>query len=78
MRLIVKQTFRDKVDHVTLYKDGTILEVKDAERAADLVERGLCAEYKGRKSATVTLGDEAPAGETPETPVEGGDPKDEK
>ena len=65
MKLIVKNTFRDKTDHVTVYEPGTILEVNDKERAADLVKRGLCAEYKGKKAATVTLGEE-----TPEAPVE--------
>lgn len=67
MKLTVKKTFRDKTDHVTVYEPGTILDVKDKERAADLVKRGLCAEYKGKKDATVTLGeDEAEAtGDTP-------------
>lgn len=70
MKLIVKNTFRDKTDHVTVYEPETILEVKDKERAADLVKRGLCAEFKGKKAAAVTLGKEAPAEETPETPAE--------
>ena len=73
MKLIVKNVFRDKTDHVTVYEPETILEVKDKERAADLVKRGLCAEYKGKKPATVTLGEktpEAPAEEVPETPAE--------
>lgn len=73
MKLIVKNVFRDKTDHVTIYAPETILEVKDKERAADLVKRGLCAEYKGKKAATVTLGEEtpeAPAEEVPETPAE--------
>lgn len=67
MKLTVKKTFRDKTDHVTVYEPGTILDVKDKERAANLVERGLCAEYKGKKSADAALGeDEAePAGDTP-------------
>ena len=65
MKLIVKNVFRDKTDHVTVYEPETILDVKDKERAADLVKRGLCAEYKGKKAATVTLGEE-----TPEAPVE--------
>ncbi len=58
---------------MTVYEPGTILEVKDKERAGDLVKRGLCAEYKGKKPATVTLGEEAPeapAEESPETPAE--------
>ena len=66
MKLIVKNTFRDKTDHVTVYEPETILEVKDKERAADLVKRGLCAEYKGKKAAAVTLGEETP--EEPESP----------
>ena len=73
MKLIVKNIFRDKTDHVTVYKAETILEVKDKDRAADLVKRGLCAEYKGKKPATVTLGEEAPevpAEEAPEAPAE--------
>lgn len=73
MKLIVKNTFRDKTDHVTVYEPETILEVKDKERATDLVKRSLCAEYKGKKPATVTLGEEtpeAPAEEIPETPAE--------
>lgn len=73
MKLIVKDTFRDKTDHVTVYAPETILEVKDKERAADLVKRGLCAEYKGKKAASVTLGEETPevpAEDVPETPAE--------
>ena len=70
MKLTVKNIFRDKTDHVTVYEPGTILDVKDKERAADLVKRGLCAEYTGKKAAAVTLGEEAPAEETPETPAE--------
>lgn len=81
MKLIVKNTFRDKTDHVTVYEPGTILEVKDNERVNDLVKRELCAEYKGKKAATVTLGEEAPAekpeenpaAEGAETPAEGGE-----
>ena len=56
MKLVVKNIFRDKNDHVTVYEPGTILEVKDKDRAADLVRRGLCTEYKGKKAAAVTLG----------------------
>lgn len=66
MKLIVKTQFRDKTDHVTVYEPGSILEVKDTERCADLVERGLCAEYKGRKAAEVTLGEEVAAEEPSE------------
>lgn len=65
MKLTVKKTFRDKTDHVTVYEPGTILEVNDKERAADLVKRGLCAVYKG-KAAGVTLDAAAPG--VPENP----------
>lgn len=61
MKLIVKSIFRDKTDHVTVYEPDTILEVKDKERAADLISRGLCAEYRGKKAAAITLGEKAPA-----------------
>lgn len=69
MKLTVRKTFRDKTDHVTVYEPGTILDVKDKERATDLVERGLCAEYNGKKDATVTLG-EAEAEATGDTPAD--------
>ena len=66
-----------------------IVKNKDKERAADLVKRGLCAEYKGKKAAAVALGEETPeapaeespetpAEESPETPAEGEKPKSEK
>ena len=63
MRLIVKNTFRDKEDHVTVYEPGTILDVNDVKRAADLVKRGLCAEYEGEADASITLG--KPASKAP-------------
>lgn len=56
MKLIVKNVFRDKEDHVTVYEPGTILEVKNSERASDLVKRGLCEEYEGKDVAAFTLG----------------------
>lgn len=72
MKLTVRKTFRDKTDHVTLYEPGTILDVKDKERASDLIKRGLCAVYNGKKDATVTLGeDEAKA--TGDTPADTGE-----
>lgn len=83
MKLTVKKTFRDKTDHVTVYEPETILDVKDKERAADLVKRGLCAEYKGKKDATVTLGeDEAEASgeisaDTGEKPLKEGTESDD-
>ena len=51
MRLIVKQTFRDKTDHVTVYHPGSVVEVKDPARAQDLIERGLCEESKPQPKA---------------------------
>lgn len=60
MKLIVKIPFRDKTDMVTVYAAGTILKTEDSERAADLTGRGLCAEYRGRKAASVTLRDGGP------------------
>lgn len=71
MKLTVKKTFRDKTDHVTVYEPGTILEVNDKERAADLVKRGLCAVYKG-KAAGVTLDAVEPA--APGVPENPGNP----
>lgn len=56
MKLKVTTTFRDKNDHVTVYEPGKILDIEDKERAADLIKRGLCAEYKTEKS------DKAPKG----------------
>lgn len=55
MKLIVKTLFRDKTDHVTEYAPDTVLEVQDEARAQDLVERGLCAVYNGKKKAAVVL-----------------------
>ena len=56
MKLIVKNVFRDKEDHVTVYEPGTILEVNNSERASDLVKRGLCEKYEGKDVAAFTLG----------------------
>lgn len=42
MILKVKQTFRDKNDHVTEYHEGSTLEITDEARISDLVKRGLC------------------------------------
>lgn len=53
MRLIVKKIFRDKTDHVTLYKPGSILEMDDQARASDLIVRGLCAEHKDKSDVSV-------------------------
>ncbi len=46
MKLIVRQTFRDKTDHVTMYHPGSVIEIKDLARAHDLIERGLCEESR--------------------------------
>ena len=44
MKLIVKNIFRDKTDGVTVYHPGSVIEIKDTERARDLLSRGLCEE----------------------------------
>lgn len=75
MKLIVKTTFRDKTDHVTVYEPETILDVKDKERAADLVKRGLCAEYKGKKAAFAILGEEPPEAPAEDVPESSGEPE---
>lgn len=59
MKLIVKNVFRDKEDHVTVYEPGTILEVNNSERASDLIKRGLCEKYAGQDVAAFTLGNPA-------------------
>lgn len=67
MKLKVINAFCDKIDHVTIYEPGTILEVKDVERAQDLITRELCKEFKGKTAPTFVLGDqesESEAGET--------------
>ena len=67
MKLKVINAFCDKIDHVTIYESGTILEVNDVERAQDLITRELCKEFKGKTAPTFVLGDqesESEAGET--------------
>ena len=67
MKLKVINAFCDKIDHVTVYEPGTILEVNDVERAQDLITRELCKEFKGKTAPTFVLGDqesESEAGET--------------
>ena len=59
MKLKVTTTFRDKNDHVTVYEPGKILDIEDKERAADLIKRGLCAEYKTEKSDKAPKGNKA-------------------
>lgn len=46
MKLIVKNVFRDKIDGVTVYQPGSVIEIKDPERAKDLIGRKLCEEFK--------------------------------
>ena len=53
MKLKVINAFCDKIDHVTVYEPGTILEVKDVERAQDLITRELCKEFKGKTAPTL-------------------------
>lgn len=60
MKLIVKETFRDKTDMLTIYATGNVIKVNDESRAANLIERGLCAEYKGKKTADFALSDSGP------------------
>ncbi len=38
-----------------VYEPGTILEVKDVERAQDLITRELCKEFKGKTAPTFVL-----------------------
>ena len=57
MKLKVINAFCDKIDHVTVYEPGTILEVNDVERAQDLITRELCKEFKGKTAPTFVLGE---------------------
>lgn len=50
MKLIVKKTFRDNIDHVTVYHPGSVIEIKDPARAQDLIKRGLCEESKSQSN----------------------------
>lgn len=73
MKLKVKNTFRDKLDHVTVYEPGHILDVNDKERATDLVNRGLCEVYKETETETGTeTGTETETGAGTETETETG------
>ena len=67
MKLKVINAFCDKIDHVTVYEPGTILEVKDVERAQDLITRELCKEFKGKTAPTFVLGDQESESETDNT-----------
>ena len=41
MKVEVKYSFIDKTDHVTELTVGQIIDIDNAERVADLVDRGL-------------------------------------
>lgn len=70
MKLKVINAFRDKDDHVTVYDPDTILEVKDKDRAQELIDRGLCKEFKGKTVPAYILGTEEDGGQPDES--EGG------
>jgi len=67
MKLKVINAFCDKIDHVTVYEPGTILEVNNVERAQDLITRELCKEFKGKIAPTFVLGDQESESETDNT-----------
>lgn len=52
MKLRVITTFRDKVDHKTVYKPGKQIEINDEQRARDLIDRGLAVEVAPRVSGS--------------------------
>ena len=70
MKLKVTNAFRDRDDHVTVYDPDTILEVKDKDRAQELIDRGLCKEFKGKTTPAYILGTEEDGGQPDES--EGG------
>ena len=70
MKLKVTNAFRDRDDHVTVYDPDTILEVKDKDRAQELIDRGLCKEFKGKTAPAYILGTEEDGGQPDES--EGG------
>ncbi len=75
MKVKVIEQFRDKHDHETMYKEGTILEVQDENRAKSLIDRKLAKEFKGNQKAALTLTEPvAEAGDQhePDTTGEGG------
>jgi len=41
MKVEVITTFIDKIDHVTEYKVGQVLDLADSSRCEDLINRGL-------------------------------------
>ena len=75
MKLIVKSTFIDKNDHTTMYRVGTVLDLNDEERCADLIKRGLCEEVKASKESGKS--EEAPKVDEPEVAEEESDKSEE-
>ena len=75
MKLIVKSIFIDKNDHTTMYQVGTVLDLNDEERCADLIKRGLCEEVKASKEPDKS--EEAPKVEEPEVAEEESDKSEE-
>ena len=62
---------------MTVYKPETILDIEDKKRAADLIKRGLCTEYKNedtdtfvQDNATTGVNEESHAEDMPEAPAE--------
>mgnify|MGYP003295534594 CR=1 FL=1 len=49
MKVEVKSSFIDKTDHVTELRVGQVIDIGDAERVADLVERGLVKKLEEEK-----------------------------
>lgn len=49
MKVEVRSSFIDKTDHVTEYAVGQIIDIDNAERVADLVERGLVKKFEEAK-----------------------------
>ncbi len=74
MKVKVIEQFRDKHDHETMYKEGTILEVQDENRAKSLIDRKLAKEFKGNQKAAMTLTEPVADGDQhePDTTGEGG------
>ena len=81
MKLIVKTTFRDKTNLATTYPVGTILDLDDAERCADLIKRGLCEAVKDavdEKPAVAAVESETPKKESADGEKTSKDVVDEK
>lgn len=81
MKLIVKTTFRDKTNLATTYPVGTIVDLDDAERCADLIKRGLCEAVKDavdEKPAVAAVESETPKKESADGEKTSKDVVDEK